>query len=74
MWPENAFGASDEVINSRLFILRVEPSSEVEDILHIPQYRLNLRHLSSTAAVSTQNLDLPEFHPDPGFPGSAGVT
>ena len=38
-----------------LFILRVEPSSVRKDILHIPQHQLNLRHLSSTAAVSTQN-------------------
>ena len=36
MWPENAFGATDEVIHSRLFILRVEPSSEGKDIAHIP--------------------------------------
>ena len=74
MCPENACGASDEVIHSRLFILRVEPSSEGKDILHTPQYQLNLRHSSSTAAVSTQNLDLPGFHPHPGFPGNAGVT
>ena len=64
MWPENACGASDGVIHSTLIILRVEPSCEGKDILHIPQYQLNLRHLSSTAAVSTQNLDLP----DPGHP------
>ena len=74
MWPENAFGASDGVIQSRIFILRVEPSSVRKDVLHIPQYQLNLRHLSSTATVSTQNLDLPEFPLQAGFPGSARVT
>ena len=67
------FGASDGVIHSRIFILRVEPSSVRKDILHIPPYQLNLRHLSSTAAVSTQNLDLSGFLPQPGFPGSCGV-
>ena len=55
--------ASDGVIHSRLFILRIEQSCEGKDILHIPQYQLNLRHLSSTAASSTQNLDLPVFLP-----------
>ena len=50
------------------------PPSVRKDIPHSPQYQLNLRHLSFTAAVSTQNLDLPGFHPPPGFPGSAGVT
>ena len=74
MWPENAFGASDGVIHSRTFILRGKPRSVREDILHIPQCQLNLRHWSSTAAVSTQNLDLPGFLPHPGFLGSAGVT
>ena len=67
MWPENAFGASDGVIHSSIFILRVEPSSERKDILHIPQYQLDLRHLLSTAAVSTQNLDLPGFPPGSGI-------
>ena len=67
MWPENACRASDGVIHSRIFILRDEPSSVRKDILHIPQYQLNFRLLSSTAAVSTQNLDLPGFPPHPGF-------
>ena len=74
MWPENAFGVSDGVIHNRIVILRDEPSSERKDVLHILQYQLNLRHLSSTAVVSTQKLDLPEFPPHPGFPGSALVT
>ena len=74
MWPENAVGASDRVVHSRIFIVRVEPSSARNDILHIPQYQLNLRHLSSTAAVRTQSLHLPGFLPHPGFPRSAGVT
>ena len=74
MWPEDAFRASDGVIHSRIFVLRVEPPSVRKDILHIPQYQLNFRHLSFTAAASTQNLDLPGFPPLPGFPGSAGVT
>ena len=74
MWPENAFGVSDGVIHSRIFILRVEPSSERQDILLIPQYQLNLRHLSSTAARSTQNLDLLGFPPHPGFRECVGVT
>ena len=72
--PENACRAFDGDIHSRIFILRVEPSSVRKDILHIPQYQPNFRHLSSTAAVSTQNLDLPGFPPHPGFPGSARVT
>ena len=59
--------------HSRIFILRVEPSSERKDIVHIPQYQLNLRVLSFTAAVSTQNLDLPGFSPRiPDFPGVPG--
>ena len=72
--PENASRGSDGVIHSRLFILRIEQSCEGKDILHIPQYQLNLRHLSSTAASSTQNLDLPVFLPHPGFAESAGMT
>ena len=74
MLPGNAIRASDGVIHSRIFILSVESSNVRKHILHIPQYQLNFRHLSSTAAVSTQNLNLAGFLPHPRFPGSARVT
>ena len=59
------FDAPENVTHSRIFILRVELSSVRKE--KNLQYQLSLRHLSSTAVVSTQNLDLPGFHPHPGF-------
>ena len=71
-WTHNV--ACDGVIHSRIFNLRVEPSSARKDIPRVLRCQLNLCHFSSSAAVSTQNLDLPGCLPHPGFPGSAEVT